>query len=65
MGVHYFTLHINTSHGKIIMKIMENIFIHFFSIRQLQNVAPCLQGPSWSYCRWIYSYLCDQCLSPL
>ena len=65
MGVHYFTLHINTSHGKIIMKIMENLFIYFFSIRQLQNVAPYLQGPSWSYCRWIYCYLCDQCLSPL
>ena len=20
---------------------------------------------SWSYCRWIYNYLCNQCLSPL
>ena len=49
MGVHYFTLHINTRHGKIIMKIMENLFIIFFSIRQLQNFAPCLQGPSWSW----------------
>jgi len=25
------------------------------------------QGPSWwwSYCSWIYNYLCNQCLSPL
>jgi len=20
---------------------------------------------SWSYCSWIYNYLCNQCLSPL
>ena len=27
----------------------------------------CIRDPSWlwSYCRWIYSYLCNQCLSPL
>jgi hypothetical protein len=22
-----------------------------------------LWGPSWSYCSWIYNYLCNQCLS--
>jgi hypothetical protein len=28
---------------------------------------PIEQGPSWSwsYCSWIYNYLCNQCLSPL
>ena len=24
-----------------------------------------LHGPSWSYCCWIYSYLCNLCISPL
>ena len=24
-----------------------------------------LEGPSWSHGSWIYSYLCNQCLSPL
>jgi len=23
------------------------------------------KGQSWSYCSWIYNYLCNQCLSPL
>ena len=23
------------------------------------------RGPTWSYCSWIYNYLCNQCLSPL
>ena len=25
---------------------------------------PILRRPSWSYDRWIYNYLCNQCLSP-
>ena len=24
-----------------------------------------LKGPSWSWCSWIYNYMCSQCISPL
>jgi hypothetical protein len=31
------------------------------------DILKTLQGPSWSwsYCSWIYNYLCNQCLSSL
>jgi len=31
------------------------------------NISNTYMGPSWtwSYCSWIYNYLCNQCLSPL
>jgi len=32
------------------------LWVHLFSNKR---------GPSWSYCSWIYNYLCNQCLSPL
>ena len=43
-----------------------------YSISQVQSYLPFLKTTlllinlwSWSYCIWIYNYLCYQCLSPL
>jgi hypothetical protein len=32
---------------------------------KLKKCVCCIEGPSWSYGSWFYSYLCNQCLSPL
>ena len=40
---------------------------HILIIYEREEIVFLNKGPSWSwsYCRWIYDYLCHQCLSPL
>jgi hypothetical protein len=45
------------------IKILYN-FTSIFSTRFFNQMID-IQGPSWSYCSWIYDYLCNQCLSPV
>jgi hypothetical protein len=45
------------------IKILYN-FTSIFSTRFFNQMID-IQGPSWSYCSWIYDHLCNQCLSPV
>ena len=38
---------------------------YFFVFHSILQRTMIHMGPPWSYGSWIYSYLCNQCLSPL
>ena len=52
--------------------VFYNIFFFWLPVKYIPYIMMIIQslvveGPSWSwsYCSWIYNYLCNQCLSSL
>jgi hypothetical protein len=52
--------------------VFYNIFFSWLPVKYIPHIMMIIQslvveGPSWSwsYCSWIYNYLCNQCLSSL